>query len=407
MTAVITDVRYRMSLAIIRDLARAGVHVVCTETESCRKSKSAPPLGFFSKHCSESFFLPEDEKSYENGLFDLCKSIYEKEGSLPVIMPVGAKTLSLLADRRVKERFSSVCHMCVPDRAELDFLNSKEAVASLGEKLGIPVPKAYAPPYEDVSFPCVVKPLCGEKFNLPASRRYSIVKSDAELKEQIRHFESITHEAPIVQQYLQGGGFGCSVLAVDGNVVTSICHRRIREYPVSGGPSSCCVAIKDDRLLNYAKMIMADLKYTGIAMVEFKADNAGNAYLLEVNPRVWGSYPLTRAARSSMTLDWFMAAVDPEAASCGANSVFQQNTAGAHGGAHKADTYKSVKMSFFPSDILAGAAYLRRGHPKKFFSAIGDFFNPAVKDGLWQWNDAIPAIKYYFSLFRKGENKNV
>lgn len=38
MTAIVTDVHYRMSLALIRDLAQAGVRVICCE----RRGVSAP-----------------------------------------------------------------------------------------------------------------------------------------------------------------------------------------------------------------------------------------------------------------------------------------------------------------------------------------------------------------------------
>ena len=48
MTAVITDVHYRMSLALIRDLAQAGVRVVC-----CERAGAGAPLGFSSKYAGE------------------------------------------------------------------------------------------------------------------------------------------------------------------------------------------------------------------------------------------------------------------------------------------------------------------------------------------------------------------
>ena len=42
-----------------------------------------------------------------------------------------------------------------------------------------------------------------------------------------------------------------------------------------------------------AVSLLQAIEFTGIAMVEFKG-----AYLLECNPRIWGSFPLTDACGS-------------------------------------------------------------------------------------------------------------
>ena len=54
-TAVVTDIQYRMSLALIRDLAQAGVRVVV-----CWREGSGAPLGFRSKYPAERVTLPAE-----------------------------------------------------------------------------------------------------------------------------------------------------------------------------------------------------------------------------------------------------------------------------------------------------------------------------------------------------------
>ena len=49
MIAIVTDVHYRMSLALIRDLGQAGVEVLTCERESCRTSRVSPALGAMSR----------------------------------------------------------------------------------------------------------------------------------------------------------------------------------------------------------------------------------------------------------------------------------------------------------------------------------------------------------------------
>jgi hypothetical protein len=68
--------------------------------------------------------------------------------------------------------------------------------------------------------------------------------------------------------------------------------------PVTGGASSLreSVAI-DPVLLDHATRLLAELAWTGLAMVEFRSTSAGPE-LMEINGRVWGSLPL--AVRAGM-----------------------------------------------------------------------------------------------------------
>ena len=58
-------------------------------------------------------------------------------------------------------------------------------------------------------------------------------------------------------------------------------------------------------------------------------------------------------------------------------------------------------MIFAASDLMAGLGYARRGRPGQLFAALGDFLNPAVRDGLFEWGDMLPGLAYYRSLITK------
>lgn len=379
MTAVITDVHYRMSLALIRDLARAGVRTVCCEREGV-----SAPLGFVSKYAGETVLLPRE--GWPDALYDLCARIYGREGERPALLPVGAATLAVLAAER--ERFSQVCGLCIPTPEQLDAFNSKAAVARLGERLGIPVPRRFDPGEGGFPVPCVVKPLCGEKFGLSAAQRYVIARTPAEGEAAFERFQALTGEPPMVQEYLPGVGLGCSVAAEEGEIRAALCHRRVREYPVSGGPSSCCVRVDRPDLEEYVARLVKETGYTGLAMFEFKEGADGAPRLLEVNPRIWGTFPLTRVSGSGIPLLWHTLswnrgnpdrAVPPP-------EVFP---------------FRSCKMCFAASDLMSGIGYLKRGQPGRALGALADLLNPAVKDGLWEWGDPRPGLMYYRSLVKK------
>lgn len=389
MTAIITDVHYRMSLALIRDLAEAGVSVIC-----CERKGTSSPLGFRSKHVRQSVLLPAE--GWLDALYELCAKVTEQEGLRPALLPVGASTLAALAPAEVRRRFAPVCGLHIPSPAQLDLFNSKAAVAELGQRMGIPLPRSFVPKEGEslsdfsarLALPCVVKPLCGEKLGLTAALRYAIAATPAEAERHYQHFLDLAGEPPLVQEYLPGGGLGCSVLAGQGKVIASICHRRVREYPVTGGPSACCDCVDRPDLTAWASALVRETQYTGLAMFEFKEDAKGNPRLLEVNPRIWGTFPLTRAARSGIPLLWCRLA-------------WNQGNPDQAQPLPEAPPPRPCRMRFAASDLMSGLGYARRGAPGRAWSALADLFRPSVRDGLWEWSDPGPGLMYYRSLIRK------
>ncbi|MDO4753970.1 MAG: ATP-grasp domain-containing protein, partial [Bacillota bacterium] len=301
-------------------------------------------------------------------------------GEKPVLFPVGAKTLLYLSGEAARERFKKVARFFIPSEVQLSLLNDKTEVARLGAHCGIPIPLEYMPPYENIVYPCVVKPAFGERFGLTAAKRYRIARNQKQLQEYIDFYKGITGETPLVQQYLDGTGAGCSVLCKDGDIHAALCHKRIREYPVSGGPSTCCRAFHSDELVDYAARLVKEVGYNGIAMIEFKYDAEGRAHLLEVNPRIWGTFPLTRVGRSSMIEHWLQLAL------------------GVSEPPIRTGEYRERKMVYAVSDLVAGIGYAKKGKLGKFFGAILDCLNPFVRDGLWEWRDIKPGIVYIKSL---------
>lgn len=381
MVAVVTDVHYRMSAALIRDLADAGVRVI-----ACESNEFPQPLGFFSRSVTRTVVLPQQAPT--DALYDLCRQIFEGVGEKPVLLPVGAKTLQAVAEQRA--RFDEVCGLCIPSAQQLSLLNDKSAVHRLAQSVGVRVPINYAPAEgqsislfaSKVPLPCVVKPLCGEKFDLTAADRYQIVRTPEALESAYAGFCALTGQAPLVQQYLPGGGLGCSVLAKDGNVLCAISHRRVREYPVSGGPSSCCKTEKNSLLLPLVEPLVKACGLTGLAMFEFKEDADGAPCLLECNPRIWGTFPLTRAAETNFSFSWYCCAADLPI------PAYQHP--------------KSVRMVFYPSDLAAMLGYLRHGKLRQFFAGVGDFLRPGVKNGLYEKNDPAPSRQYRKSFRKRG-----
>ena len=100
---------------------------------------------------------------------------------------------------------------------------------------------------------------------------------------------------PIVQQeYVPGHGIGIELLYDHGSKLWHFAHRRIHELPLTGGASTYRQSIVPERhLLAAAVKLLDELEWHGVAMVEFRVDSFANFWLMEVNPRLWGSLALS------------------------------------------------------------------------------------------------------------------
>ena len=375
MLALVTDAHFRMSVSLIRDLGEMGVFVVCAEYEKYADNA----VGFASRFCKEKIKL--DQNDVLNSIKSACDGLLRKYGEKPALFCIGAKTLCAVANSDIGDH----AYALLPKMGDLDFLNDKQRVAELAESLSVLTPRSFEissiNDFEDLEYPLVIKPHCGEKFGLVAADRYKIAKNAKEASEAYAHFMDLTAEPPVVQQFIKGYGYGCSVVAKDGKVLAHIGHKRIREYPTSGGPSSCADTVCDDDMLSSVKKICEHLSFSGVAMFEFKESSDGKKYLLEVNPRVWGTYPLTRASKSNFAKIWYFA-------SLGREDVEYLPP-------------QSCRMIYYPADIASVLGYIRKKDFRRVFGVIHDLFSKKKVNGLFDKNDKGPYRRYMKNLFKR------
>lgn len=364
-TAIVTDGKYRSAIAAVRALGRAGYQVIVTQT---RGDSSIEPPAFSSKYADGVWIEGSvTDKEYPDRLLKVIEGC-----DTPVLFPVGAGTLNVIAAD--KERFEKAAYFLVADKYVLDALNNKETVHERAADFGFRVPKEYEG--EPDSYPVVIKPHCGEKLGLKAGDRYTVAKNAEEFKEKLAKMKEYDPE-PIVQEKVEGDGRGVSLLlGRDGELLSAICHRRLREYPASGGPSTLCVTEYDELAIKKAHKLLRSFGFTGMAMVEFKGDA-----ILEVNPRVWGSFPLTVFAGSSFTENYAKAA------------------SGEKVGYKPRDYELGKKMRFAINDLAASADLIRHGRIGKGLAGLVDFFR--VPEALKDKDDPAPYKKYVRSYYKR------
>ncbi len=136
-------------------------------------------------------------------------------------------------------------------------------------------------------YPVVVKPRTGS-----GSRDISIVESSEALTALERSADFL------LQEFLPGEEYSIDVLAdAHGHVVASVPRLRAR---VDSGVSVAGRTIRDAELEQFGAAVVTATGLTFIANVQARRDTAGRPALLEVNPRVPGTLPLTVASGVDM-----------------------------------------------------------------------------------------------------------
>lgn len=288
---LITDAQMRSSLAVIRSLGKKGLKITAGE-------ETRFATGFFSKYVRERVVYPSPRKNPE-AFIEFIETILSK-GDYEMLIPVADATL--LPIMKHKEELEKYTTIPYPDYEEFIKAYDKGEIVKLAQKLKIPVPNTYFVQdskklgviAEKISYPIVLK----ARFSF-GSRGVRIANSREELFEKYKELSEKFGDLILLQEYIpRGDEIGVYTLFnFNYEPVAVTVQRRIRSYPVSGGPSTLRETIKGElakRATEIAFMLLRELRWYGIAMVEFRIDPRDNTpKIMEVNPRFWGSLQLS------------------------------------------------------------------------------------------------------------------
>ncbi|MGH7279216.1 MAG: hypothetical protein ACREJG_11080, partial [Candidatus Rokuibacteriota bacterium] len=232
--ALVTDAEGTLGLFAIRALGRAGAQV----TAVAQGRRPERVMGFASRFATRRHLLPRGP--YGEVLVAAVETLAAEHD---VLVPAAAPSIEAVAERA--RELGAKIRFHVPDIDAFRMANDKAALTSLGAGLGIPVPATYEgvgidtiDGWAGARLPLVVKFATDMSDRLPARERYRIVRTPEAL---VREFRRMHAQSPavMVQEHVDGDGYACSAMVdAGGTPVTTFCHRRIRENPMSGGPST-------------------------------------------------------------------------------------------------------------------------------------------------------------------------
>jgi predicted ATP-grasp superfamily ATP-dependent carboligase len=366
---LVLDGMWNKTLAVVRSLGQKEFHVTAGEW-----TRFAAAL--FSRYCDRKVVYPSPVLTPEKFIVWLTTEI--KTNRYDVVLPTELNTQMLLA--RNRSTIEKYTRLPFADHELTSQIQDKAWLMNYAVSNNIPCPDTLFPETPDslesmnnnLKYPLVIKPRVSS-----GSRGIVYVKKADDLLESYRTVHR-KYPNPIVQEFIpNGGAFGVgALLNFQSKPRASFVYRRLREYPVSGGPSTLRESVKNEEIRHMALEILESLKWTGLAMVEFRVDaRDGKPKLLEINPRLWGS--LWLAIRSGVDFPYLL---------------YKMALDGDVGPRH--DYRPGVKCRWLiPGDLLH---FLH--NPERFKMSPG-FFSNEAEDDILSFDDPMPTLGRISSLF--------
>jgi predicted ATP-grasp superfamily ATP-dependent carboligase len=369
---LVTQGAMKHSLAIIQHLAAQGYAVSATVPPNERRA-----LARLSRHTTSTFVVEEQRESI--CLRDLLNVL--RAQAFNVLIPVGYPVTEFVAKHA--EELGQHVRFMSPGETACTHAGDKYAMAQFAASLGLAVPNTYAVTrLEDLddlsatlSYPVVIKGRheAGQKIIAYARDRAELHCRFRQLCQEFGLDDPARY--PIVQEYIPGWGCGFFALYQHGVPKRIFMHRRIREYPVSGGASSCAESFFDPELMALGRSLLDALRWHGVAMVECRFDTRTQRFtLIEVNAKFWGSLELALRAGADFAGDYVRGALGEP---LGYSEDFQR-----------------IRFQWpFDGDVLHATENTRA-----WGAVLRDFLSPSVAKG-YHWTDPVPTLAKMYGAF--------
>lgn len=380
--AVVTDARLRIAVTIIRSLGRAGIPVLAAEARDVPN-----PIGFYSTYSRGHLHL--SSQAHRQPTPGDLKALVEAAKPEGVIVPVFTQAVSLLS--RFEDAIEKPVRFLVPPFNSLLKAHDKTQCFQMAKELGVPTPATYLPESVGVNpaepdalqswatglpFPVIVKYRSGEDKGLPAEQRFAICRDPAEFASQYARMHAV-QPYPLVQEYVEGLDYGAALLYdKNSHLLAAFTYRSIRQLPMAAGPTVYAETVWCPELVEYSHRMLSALNWRGMAMLDFRRDRHGRFFMLEINPRFWGSLALAVLAGVDFPLLYYRACLDQPV-----KQPVQRD---------------GVRVRYFPQDFIAISEYARNSNRPLAYAlgSVVELLNPRLADGLMSLRDPLPGLAY-------------
>ena len=285
---LVTDGEFKHTLGIVRALAARG-HEVHLLARSGR-APAAHSRAIAAWHVAPLSGSP----AFDERLLQVLESLAPLS-----FVPVGSGAMA--SAHRLRDRLPRGVRVALPPPDAFEIASDKARAAEVARAAGVATPREFRVAdlgaarraIETLGLPMVLKSAREE-----GRKALRYVRGGGDLDTAFKDVSAIASGELLAQECVAGEGYGFSALYWQGRRVRHCMHRRVREWPPTGGTSACAESLPEAPELERAGTALLDaLRWHGVAMVEFKGALAGGGLrLIEVNAKFWGSHDVALAA---------------------------------------------------------------------------------------------------------------
>lgn len=279
---LVIDGRSIASLAIARSLGEKGFEIHCGDDFNHN-------ITAYSRFVKKRFKYSSPDEKPADFISDILRIIKKEKYELLIC----AQDDTILLLSKHQKEILKYTNLYLPEYEIIKKFVDKGTTIKLAHKAGVPTPKTYFP--EDtgienikniVEYPVLVRARISS-----GSRGIKLVNSSEEFDFAYDEIKNNFGE-PIIQEYIIKKGYTADCLLLDSHQIeyASFSYEKLKEYPVGNGPM--VVGKSTDNQLTkltkkYSSNLLKQLKFKGIAEVEYILNENNEPLLLEVNPRIW------------------------------------------------------------------------------------------------------------------------
>lgn len=385
MTAIVTNAKSRVAYNVVKSLGQRGINVI--------SSDFVPIAMSFSSRYSKGHFLYPSPFAQDNERFIDCIIENIARFKAEVLMPIHEETF-LVAKH--KERLSNLVGLVVPEYEQILLAHNKDRWENVARELKISVPETFDPAeirktpalVSELPYPLFIKPKQGG-----GGWGMTLVNSQRELEQLIcqESYCSRSWDRFYLQRKIEGETHCVAMLFNQGCLRAKVAYKQLREYPLRNGQATLRISIDSPRAESDLQRLLEHTRWHGICQADFLVDSAkGIPYLIDINPRFWGSLAQGIAAGVDFPYLYYKIALDGDVAPV---TVFK----------------KGVMTRWVGGDLRAFFPLFYGSNDKVAF--LREFFYPAkgeiYKDDI-SFQDPLPFFTWYVDvLSRVIKNKSV
>ncbi len=278
---LITSGNTRVAYAICCSLAQRGYDVYVGDS-----------MGFtmagMSRYCKGRMIYPSPFTQQE--AFIQCLHDYVQEKGIDIILPVLEETLTCLKHKEALQR--SGVALFLPEYSQALTLHAKGSLSFTAQSLGLDVPPTWeltdilqeknTP--DALPMPLMLKPKQGgggwgmQKFS-SAEEFYHVART------KINNPHNY-----IVQAIIEGELIGACGIFHRGKHIASDSYKLTTTYPLHVGQSTTRLSQLYPSALESLRKLLEHLQWNGVCQMDFiYEEKSGKSYLIDANPRFWGS----------------------------------------------------------------------------------------------------------------------